>query len=221
MSIKAIYARFLANVRALSELAAIHLADLPESLQVPPGEIPKREGNPEVDPSDLKVCIVGAGVAGLYAARILDTIGIKYDLYEASERAGGRVLTHYFSEKPHDYYDIGEQSPPRLKYSELLTDCERSNEVPRHPCHEKVRVVGCFQLSLLLIAWSSTFRLFKELGVPLKPYYMSSESKSQPSRYNDITKMLSTKEEEKLLTHSVDFDPFHVSVKNEGPVPDE
>jgi hypothetical protein len=26
---------------------------------------------------------------------------------EASDRAGGRLYTHKFSEAPHDYYDVG------------------------------------------------------------------------------------------------------------------
>lgn len=58
-------------------------------------------------PPGLKICIVGAGMAGLYAALILDSIGIDYDILEASSRPGGRVMTHYFSAAEHDYYDAG------------------------------------------------------------------------------------------------------------------
>lgn len=58
-------------------------------------------------PLDVKFCIVGAGIAGLYTAMILKELGISFDLVEASDRAGGRLYTHKFSEAPHDYYDVG------------------------------------------------------------------------------------------------------------------
>ncbi|KAG1821131.1 uncharacterized protein BJ212DRAFT_1337791 [Suillus subaureus] len=56
---------------------------------------------------DVKFCIIGAGVAGLYIAMILKELGIPFDLVEAADRAGGRLYTHRFSEAPHDYYDVG------------------------------------------------------------------------------------------------------------------
>lgn len=59
---------------------------------------------------DFKVGILGAGVGGLYAALILDSLDIKYEIIEASERTGGRLYTHRFK-KPdgsdgdkYDYY---------------------------------------------------------------------------------------------------------------------
>lgn len=58
-------------------------------------------------PLNVKFCIIGAGVAGLYIAMILKELGIQFDLVEASDRAGGRFYTHRFSETPHDYYDVG------------------------------------------------------------------------------------------------------------------
>ena len=51
---------------------------------------------------------------GLYIAMILDYLDIKglsYEILEASDRVGGRVYTHYFSEKKHDYYDVSPPSP--------------------------------------------------------------------------------------------------------------
>ena len=62
---------------------------------------------------ELKVCIVGAGISGLYAAWILKLLGVPYEILEASDRIGGRVYTHYFGDdkeeakKHHQYYDIG------------------------------------------------------------------------------------------------------------------
>lgn len=46
---------------------------------------------------DLLVGIIGAGAAGLYTAMILDDLGIKYEILEGSNRAGGRIRTHRFS----------------------------------------------------------------------------------------------------------------------------
>ena len=63
--------------------------------------------------------------------------------------------------------------------------------------------------------------MFDELDVPLKDYYMFSKSHSQPSRYNDITKLLSDKDENELLAKDESFDPFRVSEANGGPVPEE
>ena len=65
----------------------------------------KKEQN--VDPAKVRICIVGAGVAGLYTALMLKHLGIEYEILEASDRIGGRIYTHHFSEDKHDYYDIG------------------------------------------------------------------------------------------------------------------
>ncbi|MEO6681572.1 MAG: NAD(P)/FAD-dependent oxidoreductase [Ginsengibacter sp.] len=41
------------------------------------------------------IAIVGAGIAGLHCAYILQKAGISSTVYEASKRPGGRILTHY------------------------------------------------------------------------------------------------------------------------------
>ncbi|HKR93125.1 NAD(P)-binding protein [Novosphingobium sp.] len=38
-----------------------------------------------------KVAIVGGGLAGLYAARLLNAVGVDFRLLEARDRFGGRV----------------------------------------------------------------------------------------------------------------------------------
>ncbi|GJD05278.1 L-amino acid oxidase [Colletotrichum higginsianum IMI 349063] len=61
----------------------------------------------------LKVGIIGGGAAGLYAAILLDSLGIDYDIHEVSGRVGGRVYTHHFDQQAWDqstpddpaYYD--------------------------------------------------------------------------------------------------------------------
>lgn len=71
---------------------------------------------PDLDP--MRLCIVGAGVSGLYIAMILDSLGIpnlEYDILESSDRIGGRIFTHQFdSSTPHQYYDIGAMRFPRI-----------------------------------------------------------------------------------------------------------
>ena len=65
----------------------------------------------------LKVCIVGAGITGLYIALLLDSLNdpdLSYDILEASSQAGGRVRTHLFSEQTHDYCDTGAMRFPDI-----------------------------------------------------------------------------------------------------------
>ncbi|KAK1773421.1 hypothetical protein QBC45DRAFT_80992 [Copromyces sp. CBS 386.78] len=77
----------------------------------------RSDGEP---PFKGKICIVGAGVAGLFTALMLKLSGIyNFDVVEASDRVGGRLYTHWFSdrEKPdseHDYYDIGAMRIPKI-----------------------------------------------------------------------------------------------------------
>lgn len=68
----------------------------------------------EVDKTQFHVGIVGAGMAGLYTAMILKTLAIPYEILEASNRIGGRVYTHRFSNDPGDYYDAGAMRFPDI-----------------------------------------------------------------------------------------------------------
>ncbi|KAN0070833.1 hypothetical protein V8E54_010998 [Elaphomyces granulatus] len=84
---------------------------------LPPRPIVLREPKSGMPKREYKLCIVGAGMAGLYIALILDTLdipGISFDLFEASDRIGGRCLTHEFSKIPHDYYDVGAMRFPDI-----------------------------------------------------------------------------------------------------------
>src|SRR5919109_4205392 len=50
------------------------------------------------------VVIIGAGVAGLTAARELSTAGVRVLVLEARDRIGGRVMTHH---EPHGPVELG------------------------------------------------------------------------------------------------------------------
>jgi len=54
---------------------------------------------PSPEQPAFKVGIVGAGIAGLYSAILLESLGIDYEVLEANTRIGGRIYTHRFDEK--------------------------------------------------------------------------------------------------------------------------
>lgn len=54
---------------------------------------------------EKKVGILGAGIGGLYAALILDSLDIEYEILEASDHTGGRMCTYKFPDGgKYDYY---------------------------------------------------------------------------------------------------------------------
>ncbi|CAA7261987.1 unnamed protein product [Cyclocybe aegerita] len=56
----------------------------------------------------LKVGIIGAGVGGLYAALMLQSLDIPFEILERSDRVGGRLWTKKFEQGGrYDYYDVG------------------------------------------------------------------------------------------------------------------
>ena len=71
-----------------------------------------------------RVCIIGAGVAGLFTAMTIDYLNkevpgldVKYEILEAAgeDRFGGRLYTHKFSkDNLHDYYDVGAMRFPAI-----------------------------------------------------------------------------------------------------------
>ena len=94
------------------------------------GKIHEKVANPHVEKADirkLKVAIIGSGCAGLYTAWLLDFLKIDFEILEASKRAGGRVMTHYFTdERPsHLYYDIGAMRFPKTPIMDRTFDLFR------------------------------------------------------------------------------------------------
>ncbi|KAI0468401.1 hypothetical protein F4859DRAFT_524339 [Xylaria cf. heliscus] len=95
---------------------------------------------------EFKVCIVGAGMAGIYIAYILDKLdikGISYDILEASDRAGGRVFTHKFSDEKHDYYDIGAMRFPQNNIMKRFFDFLKDTGTSTIPYYYKKDTVKC------------------------------------------------------------------------------
>lgn len=105
------YGRNLINEHIKARKKQIH--DIKHHLIALPRDgspLPASKVSSDATREDLKVGILGAGVGGLYAALILDSLDIKYEIIEASERTGGRLYTHRFKKEDgsegdkYDYY---------------------------------------------------------------------------------------------------------------------
>ncbi|KAK1709858.1 L-amino acid oxidase [Colletotrichum lupini] len=89
----------------------------------------------------LKVGIIGGGAAGLYAAILLDSLGIDYDIHEVSGRIGGRIFTYHFDQEAwdkstpvdpayYDYYDVGAMRFPPMPYMSRIIGNDSWSLIP-------------------------------------------------------------------------------------------
>ena len=76
-----------------------------------------------------RVAIIGAGLAGLRTAMLLQKHKIPYKIFEASDRPGGRIFTYSFRSDPdmspegnHDYYDVGAMRFPNNSANKVMFD---------------------------------------------------------------------------------------------------
>ncbi|KAF5325024.1 hypothetical protein D9619_010095 [Psilocybe cf. subviscida] len=80
-----------------------------------------------------KIGIVGAGASGLYAAMILQSLNIDYEILEANDRIGGRLFTHRFNGEAgvdapvgtparYDYFDVGAMRFPQIPFMRRVWD---------------------------------------------------------------------------------------------------
>lgn len=71
--------------------------------------------NQVTDPTGLSVGIVGGGMAGLYAALVLRSVGAHVHVFESHPtRVGGRVYTHRFTPEPNQYFEAGAMRLPDI-----------------------------------------------------------------------------------------------------------
>ncbi|MCJ1282220.1 hypothetical protein MMC26_001543 [Xylographa opegraphella] len=136
-------------------------------------------GMEDKDTSPYNICIIGAGVAGLFTAMTIDrlnekfNLGFKYEILEAADqkRFGGRLYTHRFSDQLHDYYDVGAMRFPEISIMQRTFDLfEKSLHFVKdkngpHPSDDETKV---------------------SLSTPVKliPYYF--KGNKCPQYYNDL-----------------------------------
>ncbi|HYH82267.1 MAG TPA: FAD-dependent oxidoreductase [Longimicrobium sp.] len=76
---------------------------------------PAPGGSPPPRLGPLRVGIAGGGMAGLYAALLLQSRGVEVHVFEAHpERLGGRVYTHRFTPEPNQYFEAGAMRLPEI-----------------------------------------------------------------------------------------------------------
>ena len=114
-SLRAAYAKHILNKHLLAKLNDVSSEDH--------STLPKLPGVPDKakdkGPYQGRVCIIGAGAAGLYTAMMLKFLGAtNVDILEASDRVGGRCYTQALSGDIayHNYYDVGAMRVPELPW---------------------------------------------------------------------------------------------------------
>ena len=151
---------------------------------------------PKDEVGDALICIIGAGIAGLYTALILDDLGVQYEILEASDRVGGRLLTHRFNGEVG--YAAERDTPERYDYFDV-----GAMRFPDTPFMNRV-----FDL----------FRNRTDVGQLLVPYTLRDDNNLL---YYNLQGPLSLGDYQRLFgDHDKDPDYFRVSVSNRGRVPD-
>jgi hypothetical protein len=162
-----------------------------EGPKLPPAPRPEPQKHaPMGDQPKFKIGIIGAGAAGLFTALIFDwlhdqsiksrePVGFNYEILEASERLGGRLYTHNFSEKTgtHEYYDVGAMRFPENKVMKRYATCQ--------PIFLRVGADLNRLFDLFKLLGMNKLDLKKATTADLVPYYLS--GKTEPWSFNDRT----------------------------------
>ncbi|CEH16492.1 Flavin-containing amine oxidase [Ceraceosorus bombacis] len=80
--------------------------------------VPKRG----VEGSKPKLAIAGAGVSGLYAGILMQRAGWDVDIFEASNRVGGRIQTHRFNDEQDNWFEVGAMRIPQSPAHQIVGD---------------------------------------------------------------------------------------------------
>ena len=89
----------------------------------------------------LSVGIVGAGVAGLYSALLLQRAGHLVHIFEGSDRVGGRIHTHYFNDEENQYFEAGAMRIPHSSHHSILFDLIKYLQRSKLPSDMQVNLI--------------------------------------------------------------------------------
>ncbi|EIN12605.1 amine oxidase [Punctularia strigosozonata HHB-11173 SS5] len=134
-------------------------------------------GGPAIT-SGKPVCIIGAGVAGLYTAMILKSLNIPYEILELSGDVGGRLYTYDFPNNGdgYQYYDVGAMRFPKTPFMKRTFDLvDRINEASP----DRLKWIK------YIFKADNTFSYFN--GVRLVPSSNDWVANPDPYRINDYT----------------------------------
>ncbi|KAI8299910.1 putative bifunctional amine oxidase [Colletotrichum sp. SAR11_240] len=170
------------NLAAENPRAAFFRKVVDSSAYTNHSRVPTPSGTP------LKVGIIGAGAAGLYAAILLDSLGIEYDIHEVSDRIGGRIYTYRFDQDTwanstsadpayYDYYDVGAMRFPPMPYMDRVIGNKSWSLIP----YINQRVAEQHQVikKPYIFKADNTFRRFNDITAQLQD-----PNSASPSRYN-------------------------------------
>ena len=87
------------------------------------------------------VAIVGAGMAGLYAALHLQRAGYRVHIFEGTDRIGGRVYTHYFNDEKDQYFEAGAMRIPHSPHHRIVFDLIKFIQTSPLPSHMQVNLM--------------------------------------------------------------------------------
>ncbi|KAI0320018.1 putative L-amino acid oxidase [Amylostereum chailletii] len=87
------------------------------------------------------VGIVGGGIAGLYAAKLLQREGHYFHIFEGSDRVGGRIKTHYFSHEDNQYFEAGAMRIPKSSFHDITFDLIDYLQSFKFPEDKEIRLI--------------------------------------------------------------------------------
>jgi monoamine oxidase len=91
--------------------------------------------------SPLTVGIVGGGVAGLYAALLLQRAGHLVHIFEGTDRLGGRVHTHYFGDEENQYFEAGAMRIPHSPHQNIVFELVKYLQCSKLPSNMQVDLI--------------------------------------------------------------------------------
>lgn len=132
----------------------------PRKTKAPNVSIQGMPPKPQSQGEDIHVGIIGGGIAGLFTAYTLAQNNIKFTLLEAGSQCGGRLHTHKFQ--------FPDDIDPKIRESVDTSYLDMG--AMRFPCNTSMGPV---------------FKLFHNIGLDLKPYYLSDVQGNGQLFYNN------------------------------------